>query len=59
MSDSLFHAVKTNDIPRVYTLVREGVDVNSTNENGMTPLHVATKNNNTEMMDILKEAGTH
>ena len=57
MSNDLFQAVNSNDIPRVYALVREGSDVNSRNDKEETPLHYAVSNNELDMVKVLIKLG--
>ncbi len=40
---SLFEALKNNDIDAAIDLIEAGVDVNSKDENGQTPLHIVAK----------------
>jgi len=54
---SLHDAVATDDRARVLGLLRSGVDINSINEQNLTPLDVAYLSNNNDMMLLLIEHG--
>ena len=56
-SDSLFQAVINDNIPLVYSLFQKGVNINSLDGNGMTPLHYAVGQDNLDMVTVLINLG--
>ncbi len=53
---SLFEALKADDIDAVIELIEAGVDVNSKDENGRTPLHTIAKKGDFFATRVLLEA---
>ena len=53
----LTHAVKTQNIPAVQSLVNAGADPNQANKKGITPISAAAHKGNTVIMKILIDAG--
>jgi len=51
------HAIFSNNIEAVKTLIGLGVNVNAPNENGVTPLQMAKNCERTEILDLLAKAG--
>ena len=56
---ALHYAIKTNDINKIYQLVRQGADVNSHDRNNVTPLHHAVRNNNIPIVYFLLSHGAN
>ncbi len=54
---SLFNAVKSGDINLIKSFVEKGVDVNTRNKYGWTPLHWAAFRGKTEVVKLLIEKG--
>ena len=54
---ALIRAVKENYIEIARFLITKGADVNVKNKDGMTALQQALKNKNSEMLNVLKQAG--
>jgi len=52
----LFDAVKANDLAQVKKLVKQGADVNATDENGASVLYVAIQKSSPKIINILKES---
>jgi ankyrin repeat protein len=50
-------AAQANDAAEVRTLLQRGADANGAQADGLTALHWAAMNNNTEMVDLLLYAG--
>jgi ankyrin repeat protein len=55
----LFHAVFLGDIKIVEKILDEGIDVNITNKDGITPLITAVKNGYTNIVKLLIEKGAN
>lgn len=55
--EGLREAIKNNDISAVKDLLRQGVDANYCDKQGMSLLHLATVFNHTEITFILMDAG--
>ena len=55
----LIDAVRRGDVEAVRSLVRQGVDVNSAQGDGLTPLHLAATSGGAEIADILVYAGAN
>jgi hypothetical protein len=53
----LMYAVKASDIRTVRYLIARGANVNIVDKNGMTALHIAAINGNTELVDLLVKMG--
>ena len=53
----LIRAVAESDAESVRALVADGADLNAADENGLTPLQVATSCGNREMVNLLLEMG--
>lgn len=53
----LHFAAADNDIEAAKNLIANGYSLNIFDESGLTPLHIAAKNNNIEMMILLLKAG--
>ncbi len=53
----MFKAVRSGDTEKVAQLIREGADVNETNERGITLLHVAARKVNSKMVELLIGSG--
>ena len=51
----IFEAIKNNNIARIKELLDSGIDVNSQNDDGWTPLHEVCENNNIEIVKLLLE----
>lgn len=47
------NAAQSNDLPKVLELIMKGVDVNSTDRNGYTALHYASRNGHFELCKLL------
>ncbi len=58
---NLYDAVESNDIVEVRRLIREGANLNSVQKNkpGWNMIHVAVRNNNPEMIEVLARAGVN
>jgi uncharacterized protein len=54
---SLLQAVRNRDAAAIRALLNELVDVNATEADGTTPLHVAVLRNDSESVDVLIRAG--
>src|SRR6185503_11045862 len=52
----LLDAVKKGDVAAVRSLLREGADPNSASGDGLTPLHVAAQEGNTQIARMLINA---
>jgi ankyrin repeat protein len=55
----LFTLAKEGDTEKVRALISQGVDVNSSNANGETPLHAASVKNNQPIVMLLLQAGAN
>lgn len=55
--DAIAHAIFSNNIETVRTLIARGVDVNLPNEYGVTPLRMAKNCERQEILDLLVQAG--
>jgi uncharacterized protein len=55
----LHWAVRDNDIQKVQSLIRMGVDVNAANRYGVTPLSLAATNGSVEVVQMLLKAGAN
>ena len=53
----LLNAIDQNEKTKVFFLLKEGIDVNLTNENGRTPLMAAIGTNDLNMVKVIVEAG--
>ena len=53
----LIEAVRNGNLSRVQLLLDNGVNVNETNENGVTALHLAAKVGDIKMIQFLIERG--
>lgn len=56
-AERLLNASKSGDVEAVRLLVKKGVDVNSTNEYGLTPLYYAADRGWQDVVDLLIESG--
>ncbi len=56
-SDALHKAVFLNNLPQIRSLINDRIDLNSKDENGRTPLHLAAQSGFDEAAKILIEAG--
>jgi hypothetical protein len=54
--EMLANAIIRNDVARVKALVAQGVEINTKNENGVTPIQMAMNCENAEIVDILSKA---
>src|SRR5262245_16102698 len=54
---AIVDAAMNGDLKTVRTLVRQGIDVNATQPDGMTALHWAVERRDLPMMNALLEAG--
>ena len=55
----LIDAVRRGDVDAVRSLVRQGLDVNGAQGDGLTPLHLAATNGGAEIAEILVYAGAN
>ena len=55
-AELLFKAVSNNDTSEIAALLKKGIAVDATNENGMSPLMSAVKNGSMEAVGLLLEA---
>ena len=53
LDKQLFNAVKVDDANNVERLITLGANVNATTNDGVTPLHVAAINDNTQVVNAL------
>ena len=51
--NDFFSAIENNDIIKFKQLINQGIDVNKVNKDGFSPLHLAIKYNNAEMVKLL------
>jgi ankyrin repeat protein len=58
-STSLLKSTAANDISSVQQLLKQGADVNISNRYAISPLYVAALNGNTEIAQLLIEAGAN
>ncbi len=56
-TQSLFDAIETVNYDRVKLAIDSGIDINSPNDRGQTPLTVACRQGNLEIVDLLVAAG--
>ncbi|AFY96700.1 ankyrin repeat domain-containing protein [Chamaesiphon minutus] len=56
-TQSLFDAIAANNHPRVKLLIDAGVNINTPNDRGQTPLAVACRQGNLEIINLLIAAG--
>ena len=54
--ESLSNAIFNNDLSRVNRLVSQGVDPNTPNEHGVTPLQMARNCDSKELVDLLEQS---
>ena len=57
MSDELLNAVESGDVGSVEKLLEEGADINYADEDGVTPLMIATQANSIDMIKVVIEKG--
>ena len=50
-------AIKRNDVNTITSLIESGIDVNSYNEQGLTPLCIAAAKGNKSILQLLLNAG--
>lgn len=55
----LFKAVRKNDMRLVEELVQYGVDINRPDQEGFTPIHIATMHHGVEMVELLLSNGAY
>lgn len=56
---SLINSVKKNDYEKAKESISSGTDVNIKSRKGLTPLHIATNNNNIKIVELLLEKGAN
>ena len=58
-SDTIYQAIKTNNIVLLRKLLKGGVDIHRVNKEGETPLHLAVYKKNIKIIEELYFAGAH
>ncbi|WP_090236764.1 ankyrin repeat domain-containing protein [Fictibacillus solisalsi] len=57
MNQQLIDSAKRGDTKKVLNLLKDGADINTTNEHGITAVLAATKNHKTETVEVLIQQG--
>ena len=57
INDMLINAAWTGDVEKVQQLIEQGADVNDRNKEGKTALNLAREEGNTDIVNLLLEAG--
>jgi ankyrin repeat protein len=56
-AEQLYEATRDGDIKKVKSLIADGVDVNSRDWNGGTPLHLAVSHGGPDLVELLLDHG--
>lgn len=59
LTAALFQAVKRNNADKILELHAQGANINAANRNGDTPLHVAAREDHTDVIEALLQCGAH
>jgi ankyrin repeat protein len=59
MTNLLYEATESGDLEVVRIILKRGINVNKTNKNGNTPLHVAAKSGHKEVTSLLLKCGAN